>query len=174
MNYLIETDRLYMRRFLPTDTQDMFEMDSNPKVHKFLGNNPVKTIEESEKMVAGVIQQYSDYDIGRLAMILKSTNEFVGWSGLKYEREVRQEFNYYDVGYRLKESFWGHGYATEAAIASLDYGFNTLNLKEINAAADVEHTVSNKILRNIGMQPDGTFFLEGIKCNWYTAINPEI
>ncbi len=174
MDIKIETQRLYLRRFLETDAQAFFEMDSNPKVHRFLGNNPVKTIEDSIKSIEGVIQQYEDFGIGRLAMVLKSTNEVIGWSGLKYEREIRKEFNYYDLGYRLKEKFWGEGYATEAAIASLDYGFNTLKLNEINACAHVDHTVSNKILKNIGMLPDGTFTFVGSLCNWYSCINKTI
>ena len=174
MDIKIETKRLYLRPLLETDAQAFFEMDSNPRVHRFLGNNPVKTIEESIKSIKGVIQQYEDFGIGRLAMVLKSSNVVIGWSGLKYEREIRKEFNYYDLGYRLKEDFWGEGYATEAAIASLDYGLNTLKLQEINACAHVDHIVSNKILKKIGMLPDGTFIFDGSLCNWYSCINKTI
>jgi ribosomal-protein-alanine N-acetyltransferase len=109
-----------------------------------------------------------------LAIIKKDTGEFVGWSGLKFEREVREEFDYYDLGYRLKEKFWGHGYATEAAIASLDYGFNNLKLKEICAAAYTKHTVSNIILKKIGLKPSGTFTFDNELCNWYVLQNPNL
>jgi len=173
-NLKLETKRLYLRPINEEDDQNFFEMDSNPKVHIFLGNNPVTSIEQSREKIKGVLQQYKDYGVGRLAMIKKDNGEFVGWSGLKFERELRKEFDYYDLGYRLNEKFWGKGFATEAAKASLEYGFKDLKLKEICAAADVNHTVSNKILKNIGLNLSGTFSYQGDLCNWYTLQNPNL
>lgn len=167
MNIRLETKRLILRPIRENDAQNFYEMDSNPKVHIYLGNNPVTSIEQSEEKIKGVLQQYKDFGVGRLAMEKKDTGEFVGWSGLKFERELRKEFDYYDLGYRLKEEFWGYGYATEGALASLDYGFKKLKLKEICAAAHHDHVVSNHILKKIGMKPSGTFTYEGDLCNWY-------
>lgn len=166
-NLKIETKRLILRPVTLDDAQDFFEMDSNPNVHKYLGNNPVQTIEQSKAMIKDILKQYEDYNLGRLAVIKKDTNEFLGWSGLKYERVVRKEFNYYDIGYRFKEQHWGKGYATESAIASLEYGFKDLKLKEICGAAEAHHLVSNIILKKIGMKPSGTFTFDGELCNWY-------
>ncbi|WP_430467822.1 GNAT family N-acetyltransferase [Winogradskyella ouciana] len=174
MNIKLETKRLILRPINENDAQNFYEMDSNPKVHIYLGNNPVTSIEQSKSKIEGILQQYKDYGVGRLAMERKDTGEFIGWSGLKSERELRKEFDYYDLGYRLKEEFWGNGYATEAAIASLDFGFNDLKLKEICAAADVNHIASNTILKKIGMQPSGTFEFEGDLCNWYILENTQI
>lgn len=171
VNLKIETERLYLRPINEDDDKNFFELDSNPKVHAFLGNNPVKSIEESRGYIKSILQQYKAHGIGRLAIIKRGTEEFVGWSGLKLEGNVRA-FDYYDLGYRLKEEFWGHGYATEAAMASLDYGFKDLRLKEICAAAHSEHKASNKILKSIGLKPTGTFTYENILCNWYTLKNP--
>lgn len=173
-NIRIETTRLILRPVTLDDIDDFFELDSNPTVHKFLGNNPVKTKAQSKEMIIAILKQYEDFGMGRLVMIKKDTNEFMGWSGIKYEQNLRKEFNYYDLGYRLKEQFWGKGYATEAALASLDYGFNTLKLKEICAAAGINHIASNIILKKIRMQPSGTFEFEGDLCNWYLIKNPNI
>ncbi len=167
----IETKRLILRPVIEADIQDFFELDSNPDVHRFLGSKPVKTMAESEAMIATILDQYKKFDIGRLAVILKDTNEFIGWSGLKYEQNLRKEFNYYDLGYRFKQQYWGKGYATETAFASLDYGFNDLKLQEINAAAAINHIASNIILKKIGMQPSGTFEYDDDLCNWYVIPN---
>ncbi|WP_229719411.1 GNAT family N-acetyltransferase [Winogradskyella schleiferi] len=172
MTIKLETKRLILRPVTEADANDFFELDSNPKVHVFLGNQPVKTISESEAMIANILEQYKNNGLGRLAMVEKSTNAFIGWAGLKYEDQLRKEFNYYDLGYRLKEQFWGKGYATEASFASLDYGFKDLKLKEIGAAADVNHSASNSILKKIGMQPSGTFVYDDELCNWYKLKNP--
>jgi ribosomal-protein-alanine N-acetyltransferase len=168
----IETKRLILRPVTEADAQDFFELDSNPEVHRFLGNKPVKTIAESESMITAILEQYKKFNLGRLAVILKDTNEFIGWSGLKYEQNLRKEFNYYDLGYRFKQQYWGKSYATETALASLCYGFKDLKLQEINAAADIDHIASNTILKKIGMQPSGTFEYEDDLCNWYSIQNP--
>lgn len=171
-NLILKTERLILRPIAKEDSQDFFEMDSNPNVHKYLGKKPIKTIEESDEMICNILEQYQTFGIGRLAIIDKNTNEFIGWSGIKYEQNLRKEFNYYDVGYRLKEHYWGNGYATEAALASLEYGFKKLNLKEICAAAEIEHIASNTILKNIGMMPSGTFMYDNKPHNWYSIQNP--
>jgi len=168
MEILIETERLILRPVTLDDTQDFFEMDSNPNVHKYLGNNPVKSIDQSKAWIEDILDQYKTFGLGRLAVINKSTNEFLGWSGIKYERQVRAEFNYYDLGYRFKEKHWGNGYATEAAIASLKFGFEELKLNEICGAAEDKHIVSNLILKKIGLQPSGSFTYDNCLCNWYS------
>ena len=169
----IETKRLTLRPITEVDAQDLFELDSNSNVHKFLGNNPVKHIDECRAYITSIQEQYKAYGMGRLGIVLKETNEFIGWAGIKFEQNLRKEFDYYDVGYRLKQQHWGKGYATEAAIASLNYGFNDLKLREICAAADINHMASNTILKKIGMQHSGTFEFEGGLCNWYKLTNNE-
>ncbi len=163
----IQSNRLALRRITLDDVPDFFELDSNPDVHRYLGNNPVRSLEQSQNMVEDVLRQYDANDFGRLAIILKATNQMVGWAGIKYEEKVREEFAYFDLGYRLKQQFWRKGIATEAAILSLKYGFAIRNLKKICAAAHEDNIGSNKILSNIGMSSEGHFFFENTKCNWY-------
>jgi len=58
MNFYIETNRFILREFRKTDVDDLFEMDSDPEVHTYLGNDPVKSKEEVETYIDAVIQQY--------------------------------------------------------------------------------------------------------------------
>src|SRR5918993_1172509 len=98
---IIETERLILREFLPSDDEGMFELDSNPEVHKYLGENPSHTIEQAREMIANIRQQYAENGIGRWAAIEKETGNFIGWSGLKFIREYENNrIHYYDVGYR--------------------------------------------------------------------------
>ena len=163
----IETERLIIRDLEAFDAKGIFELDSDPKVHEFLGKNPIKTIKEAEGIIIGVRQQYLENGIGRWAIVDKKTNDFMGWTGLKYEQKLRENFSYYDLGYRLRSKYWGKGIATEAAIESLKYGFDTLNLDEICAAANIDNLASNKILRKIGLRFIENFEYDGIPCNWY-------
>jgi ribosomal-protein-alanine N-acetyltransferase len=172
MRTSIETERLFLRELLPTDEEGMFELDSNPKVHIYLGNNPVKSIEESREMIANIRQQYLENGIGRWAVILKETGEFIGWSGLKLEKNVNGKEAFYDLGYRFMQKHWGKGYAFETAKAFIDFGFSDLKLPEINAYADFDNLNSRKVLEKVGMKYINSFELDGIEEVWYELKNP--
>ena len=94
MEKYLETERLILRELLPTDVVGMFELDSDPEVHKYLGNNPVRTIEETREIIKIICQQYLDNGIGRWAAIEKTSGEFIGWSGLKFIREYENNIRY--------------------------------------------------------------------------------
>lgn len=172
MECIIKTKRLLLRPFTLADAEDLFELDSNPKVHQYLGNNPITSIDETKEVISSVLNQYSTFGIGRLGIVISATQEFIGWAGLKYEQQLRKDFSYFDLGYRIKEPYWGQGYASEAALASLNYGFKVLKLKEICAAAHEDNLASNHILKKIGLKTSGQFIYEGTKCNWYCLKNP--
>jgi [ribosomal protein S5]-alanine N-acetyltransferase len=87
-------------------------------------------------------------------MHTKDDMEFIGLCGLKY----RPETDEIDLGYRLMQKAWGKDYATEAAQASLEHGFNKLNLKLITGRANIENLASIKVLEKAGMD----FIGEGI------------
>ncbi len=166
MTIRFESERFKMRDIDMSDAKDIFELDSNPQVHEFLGNTPINSLDQAKASIAHIEAQYVKNKLGRSAIIDKNTNKFVGWSGLKFEEGLR-EFSYYDLGYRLKKEYWGQGIATETAMASLKYGFEDLKLDEIGGAADVRHIVSNTILKKIGLKFVDTFMYDGVEHNWY-------
>lgn len=168
MNIVAETERLILREILPSDLDGMFALDSDPEVHQYLGNKPVTDKEQLITLINFIRQQYLDHGIGRWAIIDKKTNEFIGWTGLKFVTELNNNHqNYYDLGYRIRRAYWGLGIATETAMISRDYAFRKLKVNEIYAAASVENIGSNKILQKIGMQLTETFYYDEILCNWY-------
>ena len=172
MNLILETDRLILRELKSSDAEAFFAMDHNPKVHQYLWNKPVQKIEETIEVITFVRQQYVDNGIGRFAIILKKANEFIGWAGLKYNtEEVNHKINFYDIGYRLDEKFWGKGYASEASFAWLKYAFETMNIKTIEAAAHAENVASNRILQKMGMQMTEYYLEDEVSWNWYQLEN---
>ncbi len=172
MNLILETDRLILRELRLSDADAFFAMDSNPNVHSYLWNKPVQKMEETIEVIAFVRKQYVDNGIGRFAIVLKETNEFVGWAGIKYNTVVlNNKINFYDIGYRLDEKFWGKGYASEATFAWLKYAFETMNIKTMEAAAHIDNIASNKILQNIGMQMTEQYLDGGATWNWYVLEN---
>lgn len=168
MKIVVETERLILREILPTDVDGLFNLDSDPEVHRYLGNKIVKDKDQIVDLINFIRQQYIDNRIGRWAIIDKENNDFMGWSGLKFVTEITNNHNnYFDLGYRLIKKYWGKGIATEAALASLEYAFNKLNTDEVFAMADCENSASNKILKKVGFHFIETFKLDGITHNWY-------
>lgn len=168
----IETERLILRELLPSDDEGMFALDSNPHVHEFLGNKPVASIEESRKYISNIRKQYLENGIGRYAVILKETGEFIGWSGIKYITEPENgHVNFYEIGYRFIERHWGKGYGYESAKAWLDYGFENMNIQTMYASANIENIGSRKVLEKMGMVTKNEFDWNGIPCVWYELDN---
>jgi len=166
MNIHIETERLIFRDIEESDIKGMFALDSDSEVHRYLGGKPIKSVDDAQRIINNIRQQYIDNGIGRWAITDKQSGDFMGWGGLKLEDVVR-DFNYIDLGYRLRREYWGKGIGTEIAKESLMYGFNTLDYDEICAAADINNIGSNKILSRSGMKLTETFDFDGIKHNWY-------
>jgi ribosomal-protein-alanine N-acetyltransferase len=172
MNLILQTERLLLRPIQIEDAEALFEMDSNPKVHLYLGNEPLKDIEECYGYIKSIQNQYIQNGIGRFVIELKETKEVIGWAGLKFiTEEENGHNNFYDIGYRLQEKHWRKGYALEAATAWLDYAFTKMKIKSIYASAHVDNIGSNTILQKIGLHQKEKYLDNNIPCYWYELEN---
>ncbi|MEZ0129181.1 GNAT family N-acetyltransferase [Flavobacterium sp. LBUM151] len=173
MKKSIETERLLLRELNLSDAAGMFELDSNPNVHLFLGKKPVKNIDESILQIKNIQQQYKDFGIGRWAVVLKETNEFLGWSGIKFiTNEINNHKDFYEIGYRFIEKHWGRGYASEAGKAFIEYTFNEMKVDCLYAYADEGNENSRKVLEKLGFQYKNSFEYEDELEVWYEFKNP--
>lgn len=172
MQIIIETERLYFRELLNTDVSGIYSLDSDPEVHQYLGNNPIKTVEQAEDAIKFIRQQYIDNGVGRLAIIEKETNDFVGWGGFKLITDLTNGHkDYYDLGYRFIKKSWGKGYATESGKAAVEYGFNKLELPVIYAIADAGNLQSQNVLKKCGFIEKEVFDYDAIPHYWYELLN---
>ncbi|WP_317039135.1 GNAT family N-acetyltransferase [Flavobacterium sp. Root901] len=171
----IETERLVLRELLLSDAEVMFELDSNPNVHLYLGNKPFTKIEESKAQIENIQKQYKDFGTGRRAVILKETNEFIGWSGIKFiTNEINNHQSFYEIGYRFIEKHWNKGYATEAGKAFIDHAFRKMKVDAIYAYADEGNQNSRKTLEKLGLRFVNSFEYEGETQVWYELNNPNL
>ncbi|QQS29686.1 MAG: GNAT family N-acetyltransferase [Sphingobacteriales bacterium] len=169
-----ETERLILRELLPSDAQSIFELDSDPEVHRYLGGGLAQNIGQSRQYIDEIRRDYLTKGIGRWAVIEKTSLCFAGWAGLKLEtKTVNLHTHFYDLGFRLATSFWGKGYATEAAIAALNQGFEKLNISEIFADADHNNVRSKRVLEKAGLKLIESFDDEGYKVDWYKITKQE-
>ena len=96
MEINIETNRVFIRPLMQVDVEGMFALDSNPEVHKFVGNQPIKTIDESRDVIEMVRAQYIENGVGRWAMLEKTTGDFIGWIGFKLIKDALEDKTYMD------------------------------------------------------------------------------
>ncbi len=146
MSFVLETERLFLREFKPKDASTFFELNSDPEVMKHTGDVPFKNVEEA----LSLIENYNDYQkngFGRNTVILKSTNEVIGWCGLKKHHD-----GMVDLGFRLFKKDWNNGYATESSMAILKKGFTAYQLEEIIGRASKNNPASINVLKKLGMR----------------------
>ncbi|MBA3647393.1 MAG: GNAT family N-acetyltransferase [Chitinophagales bacterium] len=129
MKIIVETPRLILRQFVPDDYYDVFDLNNDPEVMKYVSGKSFDSLAAAKNFMDHY-GEYEKYGMGRWAVILKSTYEFTGYCGLKFQAElgVDGEVN---LGYRFFKKFWGQKIATESSLASIDYGFEQLNLKQL-------------------------------------------
>jgi len=172
MQHPLQSERLYYREFLPEDAPALLEMDSDPEVHRYLFDEVVTDINKINSVITYIRQQYIDAGIGRMATFEKATGDFIGWTGLKLERNVHGHETFYDIGYRLMQKHWGKGYATEATVFFLEYAFNQLKAEKVNAYAFEGNGASRRVLEKCGLKNLGVFMHDNVESVWYEIINP--
>ena len=170
MNIVIETNRLLLRTFTEDDAALIYELNLDPDVIRYT-HDPIKDLVHAAEILEKVIiPQYALYNHGRWAVHVKATLEFLGWCGLKYLAEL----NEIDLGYRFKKEGWGKGYATEAAYASIQYGFEKIGLQRIVARVEIDNIGSWKVLEKCGMTYIGDEKVDGYPVKTYEILNPSV
>lgn len=144
---MLETSRLTLKPGTLADAPHLLQLNSDPDVVRYTGDASLFNLLEAEKVVKErLIPQFEKYKMSRFSVFLKD-GTYIGWCGLKYFPEQDEV----DLGYRFMKKFWGKGFATEASLACLEYGFETLKLKRILAKAMPDNVGSLKVMQKLGM-----------------------
>ncbi|WP_410879979.1 GNAT family N-acetyltransferase [Myroides sp. DW712] len=168
MTTIIETDRLIIREITKEDAQGIYNLDSDERVVKYVGSMVITSLEEANEIIEFIQKQYSDFGIGRWAIIEKDTGEFIGWCGFKLvENGLNGLREYLDLAYRFRFDAWGKGYATEATQACLAYAEQNFQHHPVFAVSEVENESSKRVLGKIGFHAAYTFDLDGVDHYWY-------
>lgn len=171
---LINTPRLLLREFNPDDWQLVLAYHNNPRYLRFYPQEA-----ENEIQVRAFVQRFVDQaqELPRqkyqFAICLEYSGQLIGNVGVRLgglglrEPEARQG----DIGYEIDPAFWGQGYATEAAQAMLDFGFQSLHLHRIWARCLAENLASQRVLEKIGMRQEGRLRQdEYFKGRWWDTL----
>ena len=145
MSVILETERLILREFKEEDARDMYNLNQDPEVVKYVDGTHFESIDDARTFIENY-DRYKKQGMGRWACIIRENDEFIGWCGL-----ITEESGDIDLGFRLYRKNWGNGFATEAAKACLKYGFEDLGLKRIVASALVENKASINVIEKLGL-----------------------
>lgn len=149
---IVRTQRLILRPWRETDLEPFAKLNADPKVMEFYPS--VMTRDNSDALAMKFQREFKGRGYGFWAIEVPGIADFIGYVGLNYWNLDMPFAPCVDVGWRLDSSFWGHGYATEGAEASLHFGFKMLKLFEIVAMATINNTRSKRVMERLGMTTD--------------------
>jgi ribosomal-protein-alanine N-acetyltransferase len=166
---LFETERLRLESWQPSQLNDLVRLHGNPVISKYLS---AAGLPWTEAACAARLQrwlgEFRDHRMGKLRVIRKSDEVFVGRAGYSlYEPTGEPE-----IGYALLPEFWGLGYATEAAAGLRDWIFRETDWDHFIGLADVGNTASLKVLRAIGMKETHVADFDGAPCQFHVYEKP--
>lgn len=149
---IIETARLYLRSFTPTDLDDYHtQIYGDADVTRYLPGGAPRSRERTNEVLEFAMRHGQEHGFTLWAVINKTDGRFVGHCGLVYLRDSPEV----EVAYALGKIWWGQRMAAEAAAACLRYGFEIGELEYILALAVPENTASQRVMQKIGMQHQG-------------------
>lgn len=160
MRVYVETERLLLRRLTAADAESLYELDSDPAVMRYLtGGKPTPRETIAHETLPRLLAQYELLQhFGRFAAIEKPTGEFIGWFGFRPPEDAPP--TRVELGYRLKRSAWGKGYATEGARALIHKGFTALGVEQVVANTMAVNLASRRVMEKLGMTHTRTYFLD--------------
>jgi RimJ/RimL family protein N-acetyltransferase len=154
-SYILSTTRLKLRRWVGSDVGPFVRMNRDAAVMRYFPR--INTAEESMAFITRIEAFFDEYGYGLFALESKATGEFIGYTGFAKPHFESWFTPCTEIGWRLKKAAWGQGYATEAAQACLDYGFQELGLDKVYSFTALPNKPSERVMQKIGMERAGEF-----------------
>lgn len=156
----LETERLLLRQFTPDDVDNLVALDGDPEVMRYInGGRPTPREEIAHDYLPAFFRYYERFlGYGFWAAIEKRTGEFLGW--FHFRPAPGGPLDEPELGYRLRRSAWGQGYATEGSKALIGKGFSELGARRIWATTMAVNLGSRRVMEKAGLRFVRTFFQE--------------
>lgn len=156
----IQTQRLILRKFTPQDIDELYRLFNDPDVMQYMGG--VRNRQITEQRLSQIIDHWQ-HGFSMWAVVRKSDQQMLGRCGLIYLDNTPEV----ELGYTFFKEFWGKGYATEAGLASLKYGFEIANLDRIVAITHPQNIASRRVMEKLGMKYEKKAFYYNTNVVYY-------
>lgn len=152
MEVYLETERLILRRLTDADVDNLTDLDADPEVMFFInGGRPTPRDEIRDQTLPALLTYYERYaGYGFWAVVEKESDAFIGWFHLRPSPDGGAQ-DEPELGYRLKRSAWGKGYATEGSRALIDKAFGELGARRVYAETMAVNTASRRVMEKAGL-----------------------
>ena len=161
----IETPRLLLRQWQESDHEPFIELNADPVVMEYFES--VRSREESLAQIGRIMANIDKNGYGFFAVERKDTGQFIGFTGLTNAPFESWFTPCIEIGWRMSRAHWGQGFATEAADACLQFGFDKLHVQQIYSFTSIHNKRSEQVMIRIGMQRVGEFDHPNVKKGHY-------
>ena len=145
------TERLLMRRWRESDREPFAAMNADPEVMRYFPGLMERAA--SDAFADRIEELFEQNGYGLWALELRTSGAFIGFTGLNPMPVGMPGEGGTEVGWRLRRSAWGNGYATEAALAARDHAFDVVGLPEVWSLTAVTNAPSLRVMERIGLTP---------------------
>jgi RimJ/RimL family protein N-acetyltransferase len=161
----LQTDRLLLRRFTEKDVDLLVDLDGDAEVMRFItGGRPTSREEIETEIMPAFLWYYDNFEgFGFWAAIEKVSGEFLGWFHLRPKEGASSDEP--ELGYRLRRSEWGKGFATEGSRALIRKGFTELGVRRVVASTMTVNVASRRVMEKSGLR-----FVKTIHQDWPDVI----
>ncbi len=148
----LTTQRLVLRKLTLSDAQDIYTYSSDERVARYVLWDAHRSISESRFFIRILQRSYRMMEETSYGIVLRDTGRVIGTIGFA---NINREHGCAEVGYSLAYDCWNRGYMTEALMARLRYGFETLHFHRIEAMHDVRNPASGRVMEKCAMREEG-------------------
>ena len=149
----IESDRLLQRPVEKRDLGDLLDVNNDDEVTRFLPYETWNAIEDAQAWYERISRLQAEGRARQFVIVEKASGKVIGASVIFNVDEASERA---EVGYVLGKAYWGSGRMREALAALLDYAFDTLKMRRVEAYADARNSASDRLLRRLGFTCEGT------------------
>ncbi len=153
--YIFTSERLGFRNWTNRDVDEFAKLNADETVMEHFP----KTLSEKEveELIEKLREHFEKNGFTYYATEILATKEFIGMIGLAYQEYKTVFTPAIDIGWRLKRSAWGKGYATEGAKRCVEYAFDELGINKIISVCTIKNQKSENVMKKIGMTKIGEF-----------------
>lgn len=150
----IRTPRLLLRRWSDDDLVPLSEINADPDVMRWIGDGSTLDLDGTAEEIERWEEEWDDEGFGVFAVELLASGELIGAVGLSVPDSPPEVLPAVAVTWRLGRPFWGQGYASEAAHATLEFALQDRGLDRVVAIDRVGNEASENVIRKLGMEPE--------------------
>jgi len=164
----LQTSRLKLQPLLNEDAEVLYQIYQSEGVLRYFPDPNPPPLEKVKQFIIGQHTHWEMHNYGNWGVLPDDGCKIIGWAGLQYLPELDET----EVGFLLDRPWWGKGYASEAALASLQFGFEHVSLDHIIALVHPSNLASQRVIEKCGMTTMETVSLWGIELMRYRVENP--